>query len=85
MACSGTALLHFYWRKSGSVMALYISYLYFKKAYDSVTREALYSNHIEFGIPRKLVGLIKVFLNETYSTVRIGKNLPDMFAVQNGL
>jgi hypothetical protein len=45
----------------------------FKKAYDSVRREVLYNILIEFGIPRKLVGLIKMCLNETYSRVRIGK------------
>jgi hypothetical protein len=40
---------------------------------------------IEFGIPRKLVGLIKMCLNETYSTVRIDKNLSDKFSTENGL
>jgi hypothetical protein len=39
----------------------------------------------EIGIPRKLVGLIKMCLNETYSRVRIGRNLSDKFTVQNGL
>jgi hypothetical protein len=29
--------------------------------------------------------LIKVRLNETYSTVRIGKNLPDKLTIENGL
>jgi hypothetical protein len=33
----------------------------------------------------KLVGLIKMYLDETYSTVCIGKNLSDKFTVQNGL
>jgi purine nucleoside phosphorylase len=37
----------------------------FKKAYDSVRREVLYSILIEFGVPRKLVRLIKMCLNET--------------------
>jgi hypothetical protein len=37
----------------------------FKKAYDSVRREVLYSILIEFGIPLKLVRLIKICLNET--------------------
>jgi hypothetical protein len=53
--------------------------------YDSVRREVLYSIHIELGIPGKVVGLIQMFLNETYSTVRIGKYQSDKFAVQNGL
>jgi hypothetical protein len=58
------------WEYNGTVHQLFID---FKKAYDSVRREVLYSILIEFGIPRKLVGLIKMPLNETYGTVRIGK------------
>jgi hypothetical protein len=48
-------------------------------------REVLYDIVIEFEIPRKLVGLIKMCLNETYSRVRIGKNLSEKFPIQNGL
>jgi hypothetical protein len=48
-------------------------------------REALYNILIEFGIPRKLLGLIKMCLNETYSRVRIGKNLSNKFTIENGL
>jgi hypothetical protein len=33
----------------------------------------------------KLIRLIKMCLNETYSKVRIGKHLSDSFAIQNGL
>jgi hypothetical protein len=57
----------------------------FKKAYDSVRREVLYNILIEFGIPMKLVGLIKMCLNETYSKVSIGKHFSDSCPVQNGL
>ena len=57
----------------------------FKKAYDSVRREVLSKILIEFGIPRKLVRLIKMSLTETYSRVRVGKNVTDKFPVRNGL
>jgi hypothetical protein len=33
----------------------------------------------------KLVRLIRICLNETYSEVRIGKHLSDSFPIQNGL
>jgi len=58
-------------------------FIYFKKAYDSVRREVLYK--IEFGIPRKLVRLIKMNLTETYSRVRVGKNVSDRFPIRNDL
>jgi len=38
-----------------------------------------------FGVPKKLVRLIKICLTETYSTVRVGKNLSDIFPIRNGL
>jgi hypothetical protein len=56
----------------------------FKKTYDSVRREVLYNILIEFGIPRKLAGLIHTCLNETYSTMRTGKYQSDKFRIQNG-
>jgi sorting nexin-29 len=70
------------WEYNGTVHQLFID---FKKAYDLVRREVLYSILLEFGIRRKLVGLIKTCLNETYSIVRIGKYQSDKFPIQNGL
>jgi len=48
-------------------------------------REVLYNILIEFGIPMKLVRLIKMCLTETYSRVWVVKNLSDMFPIRNGL
>jgi hypothetical protein len=44
------------WEYNGTVHQLFID---FKKAYDVVRREALYNILIKFGIPRKLMGLLK--------------------------
>jgi hypothetical protein len=56
-----------------------------RKVCDSVKREVLYNILLEFGIPKKLVRLIKMCLNETRSKVRIGKLLSDKFPIHNGL
>ena len=63
--------------------ALHHLFIDFKKAYDSLRREVLCSTLIEFVIPMKLVSLIKMCLNETYSRVRVGKNLFDTFLIKN--
>ena len=40
---------------------------------------------MEFGIPRKLIRLIKMCLTETYNRIRVGKNLSDMFPIRSGM
>jgi hypothetical protein len=40
---------------------------------------------LEFGVPKKLLRLIIMCLNETYSKVCVGKLLSDKFPIQNGL
>jgi hypothetical protein len=52
----------------------------FKKAHDSVRREVLYNILIEFGVPLKLVRLIKMC-----SKGHVGKHLSDNCPVHNGL
>jgi len=50
---------------------------------------ALRYNSITFSLklasPMEVVRLIKIRLNETYSRVRVGKELSDMFPITNGL
>jgi hypothetical protein len=70
------------WEYNGTVHKIFID---FRKAYDSVKREVLYNILLDFGIPKKLVRLIKMCMNETYSKVRVGKLLSDKFPIQNGL
>jgi hypothetical protein len=54
-------------------------------AYNSVRRGVLYNILIEFGVPQKLVRLIKMCLNEIYSRVWAGKRLSDKFPIKNSL
>jgi hypothetical protein len=70
------------WEYNGMVHQLFID---FKKVYDSDKREVLCNILLEFGIPKKLVRLIKIHLNETYSKVCVGKLLSGKFPIQNGL
>jgi len=75
-----------YLRRNGNTMKQCKSYFIdFKKSYDSVRREVLYNILTEFDIPMKLLRLIKMCLNETYSTVLGCKHLSDMFPITNGL
>jgi len=64
-----------YWRKKWEYnKAVHQIFIDFKKVYDSVRREVLYNILIEFGVPKKLVRLVKMCLTATYSRVRVGKN-----------
>ena len=60
------------WEYNEAVHQLFID---FKKAFDSVKREVLCNILIEFDIPMILVRLIKMCLNVTCSTVRVGKRV----------
>ena len=60
-------------------------FIEFEKPYDSVMREVLYYILIEFGIPRRLVRLIEMCLNETYSRVWVDTHVFVMFHVKNYL
>ena len=50
----------FKWEHNEAVHQLFTD---FKNAYDSFRREVLYNILIEFGIPKKLVRVIKMCLN----------------------
>ena len=45
----------------------------------------MYKNFIEFSSATNLVRPIQLCLTETYSRVRVNKNLSDMFLIRNGL
>jgi hypothetical protein len=53
--------------------------------YDSAMRQVLYNSLIKFGVPMKVVKLIKMCLNETCGKVHWGNYLFDTYPIQNGL
>ena len=57
-------------------------FIVFKKAFDLVRGEVVYNILIEFDFPMKLVKVIKMYLNETYRRVGVGKNLSYMFPLR---
>jgi len=64
------------WEKKGEYNeAVHQLFMDINKAYDSVGKEAFYNILTELGTPLKLLRLIKMCLSETYSRVRVGKNL----------
>jgi hypothetical protein len=75
-----------YLRKSGNTMKQCISYsMTSRKPVDQLRGRSCIKILIGSGIPTKLLKLIKMCLNETYSIIRVGKHLSDMFLVKNGL
>jgi hypothetical protein len=80
--CALVKYLRKKWEYNEAVHQLFID---FKKACDSIRREVMDNILTDSGIPMKLVMLIQMCLNETYSTVRIGKHLSDIFPIKNCL
>jgi len=68
------------WECKEVVFQLLIDY---KKSCDSVRREVLLNILIEFGVHTKMVRLMKMCLDETYSGVWVGKHLSGMFSIKN--
>ena len=67
------------------ILDVFQLFIDFEKAYDSIKRESLYDILIKFGVPKRLVRLIKTGLDGTQSKVRIGNYLSFSFLIENGL
>jgi hypothetical protein len=72
-------------KKWGHNEAVHQLFIDFKKACDSVRSDILYNILIEFGIPMKIVRLIKMCLSEPYRRVHVGKRLGCVLPINNGL
>jgi sorting nexin-29 len=57
----------------------------FKAAYDSINRKILYSAMEEFGIPLKLVRLVKLTMARVQCLIRVQSHLSNPLEANNGL
>ena len=66
-------------------VALHILFVDFRQAFDSVDRINLYNSMEEFGIPKKLVRLVNMTLEDTKGKVLVGGGISKSFGVQKGV
>ena len=64
---------------------LYINFIDFRKAFDSVHRNSLWKILESYGVPRKMAQLIKVFYEKFECSVIVDGSLSDWFAVNSGV
>lgn len=57
----------------------------FKAAYDSILRQPLYGAMLDFGIPEKLVDLVRMTMDSVTSYIKIQSDESLHFGVENGL
>ncbi|KAI8506599.1 hypothetical protein Bbelb_160260 [Branchiostoma belcheri] len=66
-------------------MGLYIVFIDFTKAFDSVGRDALWRILEKFGCPPRLLGVIKAFHTDMRATVTVDCEVSDFFQVLHGV
>ena len=64
---------------------LYMCFIDFKQAYDSIWREGLWKILGSYGIPPKIVRLIQALYKDTKACVKIENNYTEWFEVKTGL
>lgn len=64
---------------------LYMVFIDYKQAYDSVHREELWKAMISFGIPKKYVDMVKLSNSKTMCKVKYLKELSSEFEINSGL
>ena len=64
---------------------LYINYIDFRKAFDSLHRNTLWKIVQSYGVPPKIIALIKMFYHQFECSVITNGNLTDWFPVGSGV
>ena len=68
-------------KKDGKVFAVLIDY---KKAFDRVWHDGLFSVLQQYGVPRKLINIIRDLYSKAKSCIRVNNNLTDRFETTIG-
>ena len=63
---------------------LYINFVDFKAAFDSIDRQFIWRSLQHYGLPDKYIRIMKAFFSHTVSAVRINGELTDWFPVNSG-
>lgn len=63
---------------------LYINFIDFKAAFDSINRDFIWKAFEHYGLPSKYIRIIKAFFWNTTSAVRVNGELFDWFPVNSG-
>ena len=69
-------------KKDGKVFAVFIDY---KKAFDRVWHYGLFSVLQQYGVPRKLINIIRDLYSKAKSCIRVNNNLTDWFETTIGV
>ncbi len=64
---------------------LYINFVDFKKAFDSVHRETLWRILLSYGVPPKIITLISMFYSHFECSVILDNTLTEWFPVESGV
>ena len=65
--------------------SLHVLFIDSRKAYDSVPRQVLWKVLEKYGVPTKMLNVVKCFYEGMHAEVRVGSTVTEMFEVQNGL
>jgi hypothetical protein len=64
---------------------LYITYIDFKKAFDSIHRDSLWKILRSYGVPQKFVSLIRCFYDDYKCAIQMQSGVSDWFSVKTGV
>jgi hypothetical protein len=64
---------------------LHMVFIDYKQAYDSIDRERLWKILKNFGLPTKLINMIKLCNTNTSSRVKVNNEISSSFTINNGL